>query len=129
MTDTKKAEIAGPATPASQSPPPVSADTAKQEAAAIAAGAEQKSEDQIAIEKHQQELTEKRDKQLDAIRSGDVKPLEGARPEYEPPIGTKPVNPIPTGLVVGGPVLDLDEQARLARMGKGPEQAPGTKPV
>lgn len=128
MTDTKKAETAGAATPASQSPPPVSADTAKQEAA-MAAGAEQKSEDQLAIEKHQQELTDKRDKQLDAIRSGDVKPLEGARPEYEPPIGTKPVNPIPTGLVVGGPVLDLDEQARLARMGKGPEQAPGTKPV
>ena len=67
---------------------------------------------------------------LDDIRhgSGGVQSLEGERPEYEPPIGTKPENPIPAGLVVGGPVLSLEDQEYLARKGKGPSQMPGTKP-
>lgn len=125
MTDVKKNEPVGAATPANPLPPKEDPD---EKQAAEQAG-EKKRDDELAIENARIEEAEKKQKQLDAIRSGDVQSMEGARPEYEPPIGTKPVNPIPSGLVVGGPVLDLEEQARLARMKKGPEQAPGTKPV
>lgn len=87
------------------------------------------------IQKQREEVDQARQKKadedrdaLDAARHGNVQSLEGERPEYEPPIGTKPENPIPSGLVVGGPVLSLEEQAYLARTHKGPLQAPGTKP-
>lgn len=84
---------------------------------------------EVEIEEARLAEADAKQKLLDDARMGKIQSLEGARPDHEPPIGQRPVNPIPTGLVVGGPVLDLDEQARLARQKKGPEQAPGTKPV
>jgi hypothetical protein len=116
MTETKTASAVGAATPAAKAPDK-------------GFDPEARREQTLEIEKAREEEAEKKQKMLDDARMGKVVSLEGARPEHEPPIGTKPVNPIPSGLVVGGPVLDLEEQARLARMKKGPEQAPGTKPV
>ena len=90
---------------------------------------EEKRAQEVEIEEARLAEADAKQKIMDDAKMGKIQSLEGARPDHEPPIGTKPVNPIPSGLVVGGPVLDLEDQARLARQGKGPEQAPGTKPV
>lgn len=118
MTEVDKNKVVGAATPAAKEP-------VKTEAIP----AEERRAQEVEVQNAMNAEAEKRQKILDDAHFGKVESLEGARPEHEPPIGTKPVNPIPSGLVVGGPVLSLEEQARLARTGKGPEQAPGTKPV
>lgn len=63
----------------------------------------------------------------DAARTGNVQSLEGARPEFEPPIGEGP-RPFPDGLVVGGPVLNPDERAFIADPKRNPNHPERAKP-
>ena len=80
--------------------------------------------------KQKEEITNARIDQADrhdeirqAAREGDPEAsFEGARPEFEPLPG-EAKGSIPDGLVVGGPVLSLEEQERIARQ-RGKEGSP-----
>jgi len=74
------------------------------------------------IQDHREKMQERHDDVIQAARAGEEASFEGARPEFEPLPG-EAKGSIPDGLTIGGPVLTLEEQDRIARS-RGKEGSP-----
>ena len=104
----------GNATTPTTAPAASSAKPDQKSADAKAQRADEKQTQEQEIMDHRAEMADRHDDVVQKARAGEEASFEGARPEFEPLPG-EAKGSIPDGLTVGGPVLSLDEQDRIAR--------------
>lgn len=115
MPDTKPTTSSAPTTPPTK-------DTETLPLTAAERRPEEEQTQEQEIQDHREKMQERHDEVIAKARDGEEASFEGARPEFEPLPG-EAKGSIPDGLTIGGPVLSLEEQDRIARS-RGKEGSP-----
>jgi hypothetical protein len=117
MTETKNTTTSAPTTSA-----PLTKDTETLPLTAAERRPKEEQTQEQEIQDHREKMQERHDAVIQSARDGEQASFEGARPEFEPLPG-EAKGSIPDGLTIGGPVLSLEEQDRIARS-RGKEGSP-----